>query len=235
MKTYEIILREKREIAQGTYDFIFDKPQGFSYHAGQYISLCVERPEIAIPLGTMRELSLVSAPFEDVLTLAIRYRDTPAKVGFIKLKTGDKAYLQGPFGDFHIHPDDSAVIMLAGGIGIVPFISMLRQALHEGDTRSFYLFYSNRQQEDIPYLPELRELMNEYKNFTLITTLTGASHVGHESGYISPLLIKKILNPTADIGYYLSGPQRFVGGMWDVLERLTIPARQIHGEEFTGY
>ena len=235
MKTYTIELIQKREIAQGTYEFVFRKPSDFAYHAGQYVSLCVDKPEIAIPKGTMRELSLVSAPYEDVLTLALRFRDTVAKLGFMELEPGDTAYLQGPFGDYHLRAEDKTVVMLAGGIGIVPFISMLRQTFHQGDNRPFFLFFSNRQHTDMPYLPELAQLAKEYPQLRIINTLTGTPRDDFESGYISPILLKKYLTPISEGAYYISGPQRCVGGMWEVLEEMHIPVSHIHGEEFTGY
>jgi ferredoxin-NADP reductase len=48
-------------------------------------------------------------------------------------------------------------------------------------------------------------------------------------------MIQKFVSHPKTCRYYLSGPQRFAGGMWDVLEELGVSAQRIHGEEFTGY
>lgn len=235
VQTLHVPLLGKKEIAYDTYAFIFPRPKPFSYESGQYISLSVEKPEIAAPSGTMREFSLVSAPYEKTLEVALRYRETPAKKQYHMLNTGDMAYIQGPFGTFHFEKDSSQIIMLAGGIGIAPFLSMIKQSVHEREDREFYLFFSNRFERDIPYLRELTDLREKTDRLTVVTTLSKETHHAHEEGYISPLLLEKHLTPLPDATYYISGPQRFVGGMWEVLETLGVEDTAIHGEEFTGY
>ncbi len=238
MKTIKVPLIGKRIIAKDTHLFSFKKPDDFNYTAGQYISLSVDPPEIAGPGGTMRELSIASAPYENELVFALRYRETLAKRQFLELIPGDSAFIQGPFGSFGLSDDAKPVVFLAGGIGIVPFLSMLKQALHEKQSRPFFLFFSNRRHADIPFLPEIEHLRQKtHEQMTFILTLTDEIPEGweHESGYISPLLIQKYLNMPDHAAYYISGPQRFVGGMWDILEEMGIEDTNIHGEEFTGY
>lgn len=235
MITAHLPLIEKKEIAKDTYAFIFPKPKAFSYQAGQYLSLSIEEPAIAAPKGTMRELSLASAPYENTVELALRFRDSEAKRGFLMLNPGDKAYIQGPFGNFHIQQGTEPAVFLAGGIGVVPFVSLIKQSLYDNTTRDFSVFFSNRKLVDIPYLAELTSLANNSKQLQVISTLTNEEKPGHASGYISHELIARHLPDYKNASYYLSGPQRFVGGMWDILEAMAIPDTVIHGEEFTGY
>lgn len=227
---------EKREIATNTFAFRFEKPQEFSFHAGQYISLCVDTPEIAMPSGTMREFSLASAPYEDVLTLAWRHRDTPAKQQFQDIDIGGTAYLQGPFGHFHLKEGKVPIVMLAGGIGIVPLLSMLKQALHEKRQNTILIIFSNRFLRDIPFLAELKTLATS-PQITLVNTLTRIPETSwtEEVGYVTHDMIRKYIFEPIHAEYYISGPQRFVGGMWEVLDELGIETSHIHGEEFTGY
>jgi ferredoxin-NADP reductase len=237
MQTLYVPLLDKREIAKHTYTFSFPKPQDFSYTAGQYLSLSVDPPEIAGPGGTMRELSLVSAPYENELVLGLRFRESRAKQQFMKLKKGENVYLQGPFGNFQLKKNDRQVVFLAGGIGIVPLLSMLKQSLHEKEARKFFIFTSNRKKEDIPFLQELETIADHNSNIKLVNTLTleqPDDWLG-EQGYISSSLIQQHVPSPSDAYYYLAGPQRFVGGMWEVLEQINVPSGHIHGEEFTGY
>jgi ferredoxin-NADP reductase len=237
MRTYRIMLLERIETAKDTYIFSFTKPADFSYHAGQYISLCVEPPEVAAPGGTMRELSLSSAPYEDVITTALRFRDTPAKKQFMQVKPGEQMYMQGPFGTFQLQKSVGTVVFLAGGIGITPLLSIVKQALYEKQENDFIIFFSNRSYHDMPFLPELHMLTRENKNIRLINTLTlvPPDDWKEERGYISTSMILRYLKHPPAATYYVAGPQRFVGGMWEVLDELGVAARQIHGEEFTGY
>lgn len=238
MKTFYISLLRKSEIAHNTFAFHFAKPTGFSYIAGQYVSLSVEKPEIAGPIGTMRELSMVSAPYENELILALRFRESKAKQQFLKLRRGDKAYIQGPFGSFQLEKNDKGpTVFLAGGIGIVPFVSMLKDALDAEWKNDFFIFFSNRRHADMPYFDELQTLAKKEKTVVLIPTLTAETPDiwQYELGYISPEMIKKYISRPQKATYYLSGPVGFVGGMWEALEKLGIPEKQIRGEEFTGY
>jgi ferredoxin-NADP reductase len=236
MKTLHVPLLRREEIAENTYAFYFPK-EDFSYHAGQYISLCVEKPEIAAPGGTMRELSLSSAPYENELATALRFRESLAKKQFLTLHPGDMAYIQGPFGSFQLEKTEKPIIFLAGGIGITPLLGMLKQALYEKWQNKFFIFFSNRRPEDIPYRDELDSIVKKNKNTTLITTLTleRPTSWNGEYGYINPAMIKKHFAAPKEAYYYLSGPQRFIGGMWEMLDEIGVHAKQIHGEEFTGY
>jgi len=237
MQTLHLPLLKKREIAHNTYEFSFPKPSDFSYTAGQYVSLCVEKPEVAGPNGTMRELSLVSAPHEKTLDLALRFRESKAKQQFLQLKKGDYAYLQGPFGSFQLEKKDKPIVLLAGGIGIAPLLSLLKDALHSRWENKFFLFFSNRRQIDIPYYQELQNIVKAQSTVSFIPTLTTGTPVDwqYETGYITPETIKHYVSRYEQASYYISGPVRFVGGMWEILAELQIPERHIRGEEFTGY
>jgi ferredoxin-NADP reductase len=237
VKTLHVPLLDKREIAKNTYLFSFPKPADFFYTAGQYISLSIDPPDIAAPGGTMREFSLSSAPYEPILTTAFRFRASAAKKQFLALEKGDRAYIQGPFGNFSLQNHDKQVVFLVGGIGIVPLLSMLKQSLHEKENRIFTIYFSNRREEDIPFLPELELLIKQHRAITLVNTLTleRPHHRNGESGYISAEMIRKHTTHPEEAYYYLSGPQRFVGGMWEVLGSLNVSETHIHGEEFTGY
>ena len=238
MKTLYLPLLRKRELANNTFAFHFPKPPNFSYIAGQYVSLSVAPPEIAGPNGTMRELSMVSAPHEKIIELALRFRESRAKKQFLKLRSGDKAYIQGPFGSFQLEKNDKGqAVFLAGGIGIVPFISMLKDDLYNGQKNDFFIFFSNRREIDIPYASELHAIAEKEPTVFLIPTLTAELPTSwqHETGYISPEMIKKYIRDPKQAMYYLSGPVWFVGGMWEVLGQLGIPEKRIRGEEFTGY
>lgn len=237
MQTLHLPLLNKRELAENTFEFSFPRPKDFFYDAGQYISLSVEKPEIAGPGGTMRELSLVSAPYEETLDLALRFRESKAKQQFANLQTGDYAFIQGPFGSFHLERTTSPLVFLAGGIGIAPLLSMLKDNLHNKRKNDIVIFFSNRRQTDMAYLPELQQLVKNHPTVSLIPTLTAEEATDRifESGYITSVMIKRHVPNYKRAYYYISGPVRFVGGMWEILETLKIPERNIHGEEFTGY
>jgi ferredoxin-NADP reductase len=86
---------------------------------------------------------------------------------------------------------------LAGGIGITPFRSIIRQAGHDKSPHHLYLFYSNRRPEDAAFLDLLSEAANRNPNFHLIATMTEMDKSHREwkgeTGYINKVMLTKHL------------------------------------------
>ena len=74
-----IKLTSKREIAEGTMAFHFEKPSGLEFRAGQFCDLTLLEPSETDAEGNIRGFSLVNAPFEDEIIVATRMRDTAFK------------------------------------------------------------------------------------------------------------------------------------------------------------
>jgi ferredoxin-NADP reductase len=133
------------EVARGTMAFRFARPEGFAFKAGQAINLGLIDPPETDAKGDSRTFSVASAPHEDTVQVATRMRDTAFKRVLGALAIGTPVKLRGPMGNF-VLPDDAAqpVVLLAGGIGITPFMSMLRHEDHTSSKRPRVLFYANR-------------------------------------------------------------------------------------------
>jgi ferredoxin-NADP reductase len=148
--------------------------------------------------------------------------------------------LQGPIGKFTLDAEaERPVVMLAGGIGITPFRSMLRQAADEHQRRQLYLFYSNRTPQSAPFLPELTELARRNPHFVLTATMTDANvpaeHWGGTRGYIGEDMLRQRLSDLREPIYYVAGPPRMVSAMQSMLNRAGIAGEQIRKDEFFGY
>ncbi|MGH8742067.1 MAG: ferredoxin--NADP reductase, partial [Burkholderiales bacterium] len=170
MPSYQVKLAGREALAEGTLAFRFEKPAGFRHKAGQAIVLELLDPP-AEDGQKRRTFSLVSAPFESTLLVATRMRDTAFKRALKALPEGAGVKLTGPIGRFTLDAARPAVF-LAGGIGITPFMSMLRQAASERSSQPLRLLYSNRRPEDAAFLGELQELERRNGNFRLLATMT---------------------------------------------------------------
>src|SRR5512146_1552343 len=98
MTIYDVALRKREEVAEGTMAFYFDKPAGFRFKAGQAIDVILINPPGGDAASSRHTFSLVSAPFEDGLTVATRMRDSAFKRALKSLPIGSHAKLEGPFG-----------------------------------------------------------------------------------------------------------------------------------------
>ena len=227
-------------VAEGTLLFRFEKPKGFEYRAGQNCDFFLINPRETDEEGNKRTFSLVSSPDEPHLAFASRMRDTAFKRALKVMKIGDTIEVEGPFGDFFLHENVARpAVFLAGGIGITPFFSIIKDATKRGLSHKIILFYSNRRPEDAPFLQELEELTKVNKNFTHIPTMTqidkSKSKWRGETGYISAEKIKRFISDDSNPIYYIAGPLGMLSSIRGLLNTIGISNDDIRSEEFIGY
>ncbi len=240
MTTHEVTLKGREEIAEGTMAFHFTKPTGFSFKPGQAIDVILIEPPATDAQSARHTFSIVSAPFQDELVVATRMRDSAFKRAFKSLPIGSPAKLEGPFGSLTLHNDRARpAVFIAGGIGITPFMSILRQAAKDQLPQRLLLLYSNRRPEDAAFLAELQQLEQQNQKFRLVATMTGMSKSSRpwegETGLINESLVKKVSGDLAGPIYYLAGPPAMVEAMRQTLNQANIDDDDIRSEEFFGY
>ncbi len=230
MNKYEILLEGQQEVAAGTKAFSFTKPPGFVFKPGQAVTLLLIDPPPE-PNSTQRIFSLVSAPFEARLTVATRMREGSAfKRALGALQPGAKLELRGPRGVMTLHEDRArAAVFIAGGIGITPFMSMLRQAAHDRLDQRLLLLCSNRRQEDTPFFDELQGLAGPGGNFRLLARMTD------REGFVDAETIERFAGDAAAPIYYLAGPPAMVEAMKAVLRGAGVGDQDVRSEQFYGY
>lgn len=233
-------LRNREQVAGGTMAFHFDKPAGFEFRAGQAIDLTLLNPPETDAEGNTRAFSIVSAPFDPELMIATRMRDTAFKRVLRSIPLGTQVKIEGPSGSFTLHKNSAKpAVFLAGGIGITPFFSMIRQADHDRLPHQLYLFYSNRSPDDGPFLDTLEELTKSNPNFHLVLTMTEMSKSSKqwtgETSFINGGMLKKNLPDLQGPIYYIAGPPAMVTAMRQMLVQANVDEDDIRTEEFAGY
>ena len=232
---------EKSElVAQGTMAFHFAKPSGFEFRAGQSIDLTLLNPPETDGEGNTRAFSLASAPFDRDLMIATRMRDSAFKRVLGKAAPGLEVKIEGPSGSFVLHRKaERPAVLLAGGIGITPFLSIIRQAAHENAAHQICLFYSNRRPEDCPFLEVLAETAKQNPRFHLIATMTNMKDSHREwtgeTGFVSKEMLLRHLTTIQGPIFYLAGPPTMVAGMRSILVEAQVDEDDVRTEEFSGY
>ncbi len=239
MSAVEVALKERRTVARDTVTLLFEKPAGFVHKGGQSVDLTLINPSRNDDKGTKRALSIVSAPHEPFLQFATRVRDSAFKQTLRDVPLGTRVQIEGPFGSMTLHSNKSRrAIFIAGGIGITPFMSMLRHAAHTDLQHSLSLIYSNRRPEDAPFLKELQEMEQERRgSFQLVATMTGAADPDWHGrvGTINSELIEKVRVPPPMPIFYVAGPPAMVAAMRGILSGMGIEDDDIRSEDFSGY
>lgn len=161
------LTHDVREIA-----FRLNEPAALAYQAGQYIAF--RCPSASKPAGISRLYSLCSAPRDDgVLRIVYNYVGGPGTAFLHGLNVGGAVDFKAPFGKFFLQGDSSRdVLFVATGTGIGPFRGMLREHLPVVRNRQFTLLWSVREERDLYYQEEFRQLETTYPNFRLLMTLT---------------------------------------------------------------
>lgn len=240
MASYPLTLKRKQRVAEDTLALYFDKPDDFSFKAGQCARLLLVDPPETDEEGNGRILSLASTPAESELMVATRIRDSAFKRVLNIMEPGADVTLKGPYGDFTL-PVDSAreLVFITGGIGITPVRSMLLQAVAEHKGRKMTLFYANRRPEDAAFLDELTQVCADEPGCTLVATMTqvdqSAQHWQGERGYVDRAMLSRYLTDLTGPIYYLDGPTGLVAAMKTMLVDAGVAEDQLRTEEFAGY
>lgn len=242
--SFEIALKSKKRIAEGTYEFIFERPKDFHFNAGQHVRMTLLNPSETDSKGNSRFLTLANTPQDEDLVVAMRMTDSAFKRVLGQMKVDEKVLiqilLQSPHGSFVIHDDPSIpVVFLVGGIGIVPAYSMVKDAIERKLPHKIYLFYSNRRPEDAPYLDELQSLAEQHPSFKLIATITEPEKLTKpwqgETGYIDKAMLKKYVNNLESPIYYIVGLTGMVTAMKALLKNIGINEDNIRSEDFSDF
>ena len=238
--THTARLIKREEVAEGTTAFHFAKPADFQFRPGQFIDMTLLNPPETDGEGNIRTFSLAGAPFDGDLMIATRMRDTAFKRVLRNAGVGLEVKIEGPSGSFVLHRNpEKPGVFLAGGIGITPFLSIVRQAAHDKAPQQLYLFYSNRRPEDAPFLDLLAETAKQNPNFHLVSTMTGMDKSHRpwegETGFVNKDLLTKHLPTLQGPIYYLAGPPGMVTALRSMLTEAGVDEDDLRTEEFSGY
>jgi ferredoxin-NADP reductase len=236
-------------VAEATMSFTFEKPEGWSFRAGQFVDITLIAPPITDAKGNTRGFSISSAPGEGVITITTRLRDSGFKRSLQAVPLGTNARIEGPFGNLELEDVTRPAVVLTGGIGITPFRSILVEAARTGGlAQQIVLVYSNRRPAEAAFLAELRDLSVREPNLVFVPTMTdlGPADDWHgERGRIDAALLRRHLQgvssaiygidgPREPI-YYLTGPPGLVRTLRATLADVGVERLDIRTEEFTGY
>jgi ferredoxin-NADP reductase len=233
-------LTKRKHIAHGTMAFYFTRPDGFIFRAGQAIDVTLIDPPETDGAGNTRALSIASAPADPEIMVTTRMRDTAFKRVLREARIGTEVKIDGPFGSFTLHKNAAKpAVFLAGGIGITPFVSIIRQATLDQLQHRIHLFYSNRRPEDAAFLTELQQYANENANFELVAHMSQMEHSEQpwtgERGYITRESVMRQLPSLQGAIYYIAGPPAMVAAMRNLCVEAGVDEDDIRTEEFGGY
>jgi len=209
----------------------------FDFKPGQFVNLMIQRPGEQL---MARPYSIASSPNnKEYLELTIKIieggRFTPV---VDSLKEGDEVRIGGPFGRFFFLDEQrmKELVLIGGGCGVTPFISMVRYVTDRNLPIKITYIYSCRAPEFILYYDELRRIAKEHSNINVIFTCTRETPPdwNGERGRVNADMINRHVKiGVTDQYFMLCGPPEMVKGTVEILKSLGVPDDRIIFESWS--
>ena len=233
-----LTLKEKKEIALNTYEFIFSPNKPLRFEPGQYLEWTLPHKKGIDSKGNRRYFTIASAPTEGDIHMAVKIGDPASsyKKELLELPLGEVISAGQLAGDFTLPKNTKKkLVFIAGGIGVTPFRSMVRY-LFDGPPRDVVMLYSNKTAEEVAYY-DLFERAGSELGIKTIYALTADTREfsGSHKGMIDRNVITSQVPDYKERLFYISGPRAMVLSFEKTLSELGISKRHIKTDYFPGF
>lgn len=216
-------LLEKREISPGTFEYSFKLEHPIEYEAGQYVWLEIPTMKYPDPKGDRRAFSITKPQNPESISILFRRGESGYKKTLVEMEVGEEVNIIGAFGSAFLVPDNELVpiVLLAGGVGISPFLCIARDIHQKGSNRNITLLYSDSEESYRSFNEEFAEISGNKSNIKFIS----------QNRKIEWKDIKEI-SRSEDTLYYISGTSDFVDHIYMLLSHNGVFNHQMRFENF---
>ncbi len=219
---------EKREEVPGVVTFILESNPPLSFIPGQYLHYVLHH-EPTDDRGSDRWFTNAAAPFEGHVQITTRIAEEKGSSFKKKLLTrevGKEIEASVIEGDFTLDFPEKEHVFIAGGIGITPYRSIIKQLEYEKKPLNITLIYANRD-ENVVFKEELDEIASKNPEFKI--------HYLYSPEHINEEIIRKYVPDLVAPVFYISGPEPMVDSLGEVLKKMEISEDRIKQDWFPGY
>jgi ferredoxin-NADP reductase/Na+-translocating ferredoxin:NAD+ oxidoreductase RnfD subunit len=247
----ELKLKAIKKLSEDSFEYIFeiiDMPKSFSYVAGQYMEWNLDHSRTD-DRGSRRYFTISSSPSElneKQISFGTKFPakdDSTFKSALRVMRPGEEMYATQRGGDFTLPTDSKAKLaLIAGGIGITPFISHLRDLLSKNETRDIVLFYCVRFGRDLVYFDVIKEAITKM-NIKVVCVVSEKEsfeksdnpNVSYEEGFLTKEILLKYMFEPKNTQIYVSGPNVMVEMLKKVFHEVGVPRNSLHTDYFPGF
>ncbi|MEZ2744101.1 NO-inducible flavohemoprotein [Halopseudomonas bauzanensis] len=243
----EFNVREKNPESEEITSFVLEPVDGqpvVHFEPGQYTSIAVQVPDLGVQ--QIRQYSLSDVPNGRTYRISVKREsgseERPA--GYVSnllhdhVQVGDRVRLAAPYGNFFIDVNATTpVVLISGGVGLTPMISMLKRVLQSPDQRELLFVHGARNGRVQAMKAKLRQAAAEHDNFHLIMFYSeplATDQAGQDYDYEGFVDVRQIADRILleDADYYICGPVPFMRMQHDALMNLGVKEARIHYEVF---
>jgi nitric oxide dioxygenase len=215
-----------------------------SYKAGQYLSLATNvRGE---KYTHIRHYSLSEAPGKDYYRISVKREDAHdgAPAGIVsnylhkQVQTGDTLKFSAPAGDFVLDHSELPVVLISGGIGITPLLSMLNTIVEKQPTCKVTFLHASINGKTHAFKEHVAQLNRNNENVTSFICYSSPNEGDRlgtdfdKEGYIDLELLQSVV-PSKEAVFYFCGSIPFMEAILKAIRRWDIPNERIHYEVFS--
>ena len=222
--------------ADSIVSYLFEPESALDFQAGQYLRYTLPHPH-SDARGASRSFTIASAPSEPLVRLTTRFSTLPStfKQALSSMALGTVVEASGPHGQFVYTHTDAPAVLIAGGIGITPFRSILGDLAARQPQSSTTLLYSNASPE-IPFRAFLDGLAPDWPALHVVYTVTRPTTEWQgTTGRIDAEFIQHHVPDPSRHVYFVCGPNALVDSMRATLAEIGVDASRIKHEGFPGY
>ena len=221
-------LTARKKESANVVSFIFQPQEQLTWKAGQFLHYVLNHAPTD-NRGSDRWFTIASAPFERHVMITTRFagaNGSTFKKALKKLRVGDSIEVSDLDGDFTLGNSRAEYIFIAGGIGITPFRSILKQAEHEKKSLCVTLIYANRKNV-AAYKKEFDAMAKRNPHLKI--------HYLFHPQRIDKQTVKEFVPDLKKPFFYVSGPEPMVESIGRMLQQIGVPKNHIKQDWFPGY
>ncbi len=199
------------------------------YKPGQFMIINLKRNG---KVSESHPFTISSSPTSGNLSISVKSSgDFTATIK--DTKTSDIAFIDAPYGRFSfLNHDNDNLVFIAGGIGITPFISMLRYIRDKKLNRNVTLIWANKTEDDIAFRAELEKMTSEMPSLKVIHVMSKQDDWQGEKGYVDAEKIKGLVENVSGSEFFICGPPIMMTLVEKDLIGLGVSKSRIHYERF---
>jgi glycine betaine catabolism B len=230
---FETFVKEIIPRTHNVSSFRFPRPADLNYKPGQFFFITLKTDGKKLD----KHFSFSTSPTEKThIEFTKKLSESDFSSILKTLKKGDWAKIDAPYGKFTFEGEHPKIGLLAGGIGITPFISICKYCTDMRLDTKVTLLYGNRTENEIAFKEELEAMQKKNENLRIVFTLNEPdSGWKGATGLINAEMIKKEIPEYEETVFYTCGPPAMAQTMEKLVDELRLPKKQLKKEYFTGY